>query len=75
MNKQLSKSKEEQITQLSLQIERFKGYPQVEEFKSETFQITKSLSNQLILLCHNISLALPLCEISSSMINKSVDAR
>ena len=45
------------------------------EFKSEALQITKALSNQLNLLCHNISLALPLCEISSSMIGKSVDVR
>jgi len=47
----------------------------VEEFKSEALQITKALSNQLSLLCHDISLALPLCEISSPMIDKSVDAR
>jgi len=75
LNEQLSKSKEEQIAQLSLQIERFIGYPQVGEFKSEALQITKALSNQLSLLCHSISLVLPLCEISSSMIDKSVDAR
>jgi len=71
----LSKTKDEQIAQLSLQIERFKGFPQLGEFKSESLQINKALSNQLNLLCHNISLALPLCEISSSMIDKSVDAR
>jgi len=75
INEQLRKSKEEQIAQLSLQIERFKGYPHVEEFKSEALQIIKALSNQLTLLCHNISLTLPLCEISSSMIDNSVDAR
>ena len=45
------------------------------EFKEKALQITKALSNQLNLLCHNISLALPLCEISSSMIDKSVDVR
>ena len=75
LNEQLSKSKEEKIAQLSLQIERFKEYPQVREFKSKALQITKTLFNQLSLLCHNISLILPLCEISSSMIDKLVDVR
>lgn len=41
----------------------------------EALQIAKELSSQLSLLCHNISLALPLCKISSSMVDKSVDAR
>lgn len=75
LNEQLSKSKEEQIAQLSLQIERFKEYPKVGEFRSEALQITKALSSQLSLLCHNISLVLLLCEISSSMVDKSVNAR
>jgi len=75
MNEQLSKSKDEQITQLSLQIKRFKEFPKVEEFKSEALQITKALSTQLNLLCNNISLVPPFCEISSSMIDKSLDDR
>jgi len=75
LNEQLSKSKEEKITQLTIQIERFKEYPQVGEFRSKTLQITRALSSQLSLLCHNISLILPLCEISLSMVEKSVDAR
>ena len=75
LNEQLNKSKEEYIAQLSLQIEIFKEYPQVGEFRSESLQITKALSNQLSLICHNISLVLPLCEISSSMIDKLVDVR
>lgn len=75
MNEQLSKTKDEKIAQLSQQIEKFKGFPQEVEFKSEALQINKELINQLKLLCHNISLVEPLCEISSSMIDKSVDAR
>lgn len=35
LNEQLNKSKEEQIAQLTVQIERFKEYPQVGEFRSE----------------------------------------
>jgi len=75
MNEQLSKTKDEKITQLSQQIEKFKGFPQTIEFKSEALEINKALINQLNLLCHNISLAEPLCEISSSMVDKSVEAR
>lgn len=75
LNEQLSKSKEEQIAQLTVQIERFKEYPQVREFRSKILQITKALSSQLSLLCHNISLVLPLCEISSPMVDKSIHAR
>lgn len=36
-------------------------------------EITKALSRQLVILCHNISLATPLCDISTSMIKKAVD--
>lgn len=75
INEQLRKSKDEQIAQLSLQIERFKEFPKVEEFKSEALQINKALSTQLGLLCNNISLIPPFSEISSSMIDKSVDDR
>ena len=45
------------------------------KFIIELLLITKSLINQLNLLCHNISLVEPLYEISSSMIDKSVEAR
>jgi len=37
--------------------------------------MTKALSQQLDLLCYNISLAVPLCDISAAMIDKLVDAR
>ncbi len=57
------------------QIERFKGYPQVNEFRIEALEMTKALSRQLDIQCHNISLAIPLCDISTSMIEKLVDAR
>jgi len=75
MNEQMSKTKDEQIAQLSQQIEKFKNFPQPAEFRSKAFQINKALIKQLNLLCHNISLAEPLCDISSSMIDKSVDVR
>lgn len=75
LNEQENKSKEEQITQMKDQMERFKGYPKVEEFITEALDMTKALSRQLDLLCHNISLVVPLCDISVDMIDKSVDAR
>ena len=75
MNEQLSKTKDEKIVQLSQQIKRFKGFHQIVKFKSEALQIDKALINQLNSLCHNISLVEPIYEISSSMIDKSVEAR
>lgn len=71
----MNKSKEEKIAQMKDQIEQFKRYPKVEEFITEALEMTKALSRQLDLLYHNISLAIPLCDITAGMIDKSVDAR
>ena len=75
INEQKSKTKDERITQLSQEIENFRSLPQVSEFRIEGLQINKALMTQLKLLCHNISLAEPLCEITASIIDKSVEAR
>jgi len=75
MNEKMSKTKDEKIDQLSQQIERFRSFHQPADFRSEALQINKALIKQLNLLCHSIFLAEPLCEIGSSMIDKSVAAR
>ena len=75
MNEQMRKTKDEQIAQLSQEVENFKSLPQVEEFRTEALKINKALITQLKLLCHNISLVEPLCEITMSIVDKSVDAR
>lgn len=75
MNEQMSKTKDEQIAQLSHQVEKYKSLPQPTDFRSEALQINKALITQLKLLCHNISLVEPLCEITASIVDKSVDAR
>lgn len=69
------KAKEDQIVQMQLQIEKYRGYPQVSEFRIEALETTKALSRKLNILCHNISLANPLCDISTSLIEKAVDTR
>lgn len=71
----MSKTKDEKIAQLSCQVENFKSLPQPADFRSEALQINKALVKQLKFLCHNISLVKPLCEITSSIIDKLVDAR
>ena len=71
----MSKMKDEQIAHLSHQVEKFKSLPQPSDFKSEALQINKALITQLKLLCHNISLVEPLCEITASIVNKLVDAK
>ena len=75
MNELMMKTKDEQIAQLSLQVEKFKSLPQPADFRSEALQINKALVTQLRLLCHNISLVEPLCDITTSIVDKSVDAR
>ena len=69
------KTKDEHISQLSAQIEKFKSLPQPAEFRAEAIQINKALITQIRLLCHEISQVEPLCDITTSIIDKSVDAR
>lgn len=70
---QEKKAKEDQISQLQLQIEKFKGYSKVSEFKKEALEVTKALSRQLNIICHKISLVEPLCTISASLIEQEID--
>ena len=75
MNEQMIKSKDEQIAQLSGQIEKFKNLPQPAEFRVEALQINKALVTQIKLLGQKIAQAEPLCDITTSIIDKSIDAR
>lgn len=47
MNEQMNKTKDEQITQLSQQIEKFKSFSQLAEFGSKALQINKALIKKL----------------------------
>lgn len=40
----MSKSKEEKIAQMTVQIELFREYPQVGEFRTKALEITRELS-------------------------------
>ena len=75
MNEQMIKTKDEQIAQLTAQVEKFKSLPQPANFIAEAIQINKALITQIRLLCHEIAQVEPLCDITTSIINKSVDAR
>lgn len=75
MNEQMSKTKDEQIAQLSHQVEKFKSLPQPIDFRSEALQINKALVKQQKFLRQNISLVEPLYAITSPIIDKSIDAR
>jgi hypothetical protein len=66
------KTKDEQIAQLSSQLEKTKGVPQVAEFRTEALQINTALISQIKLLCQQIAQAEPLCELMAS-INKQVE--
>lgn len=75
MNEQVVKSKNEKIAQLSGQIEKFKSLPQPIDFKAEELHINKALVMQIRLLCHKITQVEPLCDITTSISDKSIDAR
>jgi len=75
MNEQMVKAKDEQIAQLSAQIEKFKILPQPADFRVEAIQINKALITQIRLVRHKIAQVEPLCDITTSIIDKSVDAR
>jgi len=75
MNEQMRKTKDERIAQLSQEVEKFRSLPKAAEFRTKALQINKALITQLKLLCRNISLAEPLCEITTSIVDKSVEAR
>ena len=73
-NEQMLKIKDEQIAQLSAQLEKTKNLPQVAEFRAEAVQINKALLTQIKLLCQQIAQAEPLCDLTTSLSNKSADA-
>ena len=75
MNEQMVKTKDQQIAQLTAQLEKFKIIPQPANFRAEAIQINKALITQIRLLCHEISQVEPLCDITTSIIKKSVDAK
>ena len=64
------KTKDEQIAQLSAQLEKTKGVPQVTEFIVEALHINTSLIAQIKLLCQQIAQAEPLCELTASISEK-----
>ena len=68
-------AKEEKSALLKAQIQKFKEYPEIDQFKMEALESSKSLSRQLDILCHKISRADPLCVIATSLIEKVVNTR
>ena len=74
-NEQMLKSKDEQIAQLSAQLEKTKNLPQIAEFKVEALQINKALITQIKLLCQQITQAEPLCDLTTSISEKGEKAR
>jgi len=58
------KTKDEQIAQLSTQLDEVKGTSQVEEFWVEALQVNNALTLQMKLFCQQIAQAEPLCELT-----------
>lgn len=56
VHEQMGKSEDDQIAQLSAQIEKSKNLPQPGEFRAEALQINKALITQIRLLCQHRTL-------------------
>ena len=74
-NEQMMKTKDEQIAQLSAQLEEIKGTQKVEEFRAEASQINNALISQIRLLCQQIAQAEPLCELTTAISQQIEKAR
>ena len=56
-------------------LDKFKEYPMLEQFITEAIEIKKLLSQQLNEFCLQLTQIEPLCEVTSSLIDKSVTLR
>ena len=71
-NEQMMKTKDEQIAQMSSQLEKMKGASQVKEFKTEALLINNALIAQVRLLCQQMDQAESLCELTTT-VNQQVE--
>ena len=53
-------------------LDKFKKYPKLDQFITESLEIKKLLSQQLNEFCLKLTQIEPLCEITSSLVDKSV---
>ena len=68
-------AKEEQNAILQEKLQRFKDYPEVDQFKKEALESNKMLSLQLDILSQKITMVHPLCEITMSLAEKTTNSR
>ena len=68
-------AKEEHNAILQAKLQRFKDYPEVDQFKKEALESNKTLSLQLDILSQKITMVDPLCEITMSLAEKTTNSR
>ena len=56
-------------------MDKFKDYPKLDQFKTEALETNKLLSQKLNELCQKMAQVVPLCEITSSLIDEVVTLR
>ena len=74
-NELIIKSKDDQIAQLSAQLEGIKGTQNIKDFRAEAAQINSALLSQIRLLCQKLIKAEPLCETSTTVCEQIEKAR
>jgi arsenate reductase-like glutaredoxin family protein len=74
-NELLMKSKEDQIVQLTAQLEDIKGAKSIQDFRAEATLINGALISQTRLLCQQLVEAESLCDISTAVCEQIEKAR
>ena len=74
-NELLIKSKEDQISQLTAQLEDFKGAKNIQDFRAEATLINRALISSTRLLCRQLVEAESLCDISAEIREQIKKAR
>ena len=74
-NELMMKSKDEQIAQLSAQLESIKDAQSVDDFRAEATRINRALISQIRLLCQQLTDADSLCETSTAVCQQIEKAR
>jgi len=74
-NEQLLRTKDEHITQITAQLDNFKGNSQVMEFRKEAMIVNNVLIAQVKLLAQYLSQAEPLCELATTVSDRVEKAR
>ena len=68
-------AKVDQEKKFQARLDKFRDYPQLDQFKIKALETNKLLSRKLNELCQKMAQVEPLCKITSSLIDESISPR